>query len=167
MWLSCEEESIVNLITKLDTYSSLFCALSINSNSSLILLLCAYFPTNYGTSQSADLYRETLAEIRGFLDSCQYDNVIIAGDFNVDFNHPSNSPVYLQSFTSELNLCAVDLNSSHINTPMNEIMVQLDLGWTISHFANRFSEVQCIHSSCNFSDNSPLCFNTFLSHDTI
>ena len=55
-----------------------------------------------------------LAEIRGFLDSYQYDNVIIAGDFNVHFHCPSNSLVCLQSFMSELNLCAVDLTSSRI-----------------------------------------------------
>ena len=108
-------KSLLNLITRLDILSSRFCALSVCFNSFTALILCVYLPTNYGTIHSDNIFRETLAEIRGFLDSCQYDNVVIAGDFNVDFTQSSNPLSYLKSFMLELNLCAVDLASSDIS----------------------------------------------------
>ena len=79
--------SILNMVTRID---SRFCAISINSDSLVTLLVCVYLPTNYGTHDSDDLFQQTLSEISGFLDSCCYDSVIIAGDFIVDFKRNSS-----------------------------------------------------------------------------
>ena len=45
-------------------------------------------------------FRETIAELEGFLLTQTYDHVIIAGDFNVDFVSPNrtNLECFMQAF---------------------------------------------------------------------
>ena len=74
-----------------------------------ILLSCVYLLTNYGSSQSHDLCLEVLGELKGFIEAQVFDKVIVAGDFNVDFNLPSITCAYLQVLMNDLQLCAVDL----------------------------------------------------------
>ena len=85
--------------------------MTITSPMQSLLLICVYLPTNYGTTQSYDQYLESLGELKGFIDSQVFDNIIIAGDFNVDFNHHSTSSEYLIRFMNDLQLCAVDVLS--------------------------------------------------------
>ena len=47
--------SILNMVTRIDSNSSRFCAISINSDSLVTLLVCVYLPTNYGTHDSDEL----------------------------------------------------------------------------------------------------------------
>ena len=156
--------SILNMVTRIDSNSSRFCAISINSNSLVTLLVCVYLPTNYGTHDSDDLFQQTLSEISGFLDSCCYDNVIIAGDFNVDFKRNSSFLSHLQLFMSDLNLTAVDISFAQQIDFTYEHDDGLVRYWPdhvliLSHFMDTITDIRCIHSACNFSDHSPLSFN--------
>ena len=65
----CFGNLFLEFITRLQSNSTRFCALGINSDSFVTLLVCVYLPTNYGDLQSNDLYMETLAELKGFIDS--------------------------------------------------------------------------------------------------
>ena len=56
-----------------------------------------------------DLYLKTLAELKGFIDSVSFDNIVLAGDFGQDSSFRS----LLQSFLDDLNLCSADLSFSH------------------------------------------------------
>ena len=47
--------------------------------------------------------------LKALLRCRSFDKVIAAGDFNVDFNHPSITCAYLQALMNDLQLCAVDL----------------------------------------------------------
>lgn len=60
-----------------------FCTIKLNSNNFVTLVVCVYLPTNYATVESTNLYRETVAELSGFLESCIFDNLVVVGDFNV------------------------------------------------------------------------------------
>ena len=53
-------KSLSKSLTTLNTASNRFCAISLTCSSTTILLICDYLPPNYGTSQSHDLYLETL-----------------------------------------------------------------------------------------------------------
>ena len=87
-------KSLSKFITTIISFSRRFCAISLNCSSMSILLICVYLPTNYGSSQSHDLYLEVLGELKGFIEAQVFDKVIVAGDFNVDFNHPSITLVH-------------------------------------------------------------------------
>ena len=84
-------KSLSYSILRLKSCSTRFCALllkllnSSNQQIVTILLVNAYLPTNYGSDESTTTFRETIAELEGFLLTQMYDYVIIAGDFNVDF----------------------------------------------------------------------------------
>ena len=96
-------------ITQIKSDSNRFCALSINANGNKTLVINVYLPTNYGNVQSDDLFMESIAELKGLIDSFNFYNVIIAGDFNVDLYSSSCRRNQLMSFMSDLNLCSVDL----------------------------------------------------------
>ena len=77
-------KSLSKFITTLKSISKRFCAISLTCSSMSILLICVYLSTNYGTSQSHDLYLEVLGKLKGFIDAQFFDKVIVACDFNVD-----------------------------------------------------------------------------------
>ena len=87
-------KSLSKFITTIKSISKRFCAISLTCSSMSILLICVYLPTNYGTSQSHDFYLEVLGELKGFIDAQVFDKVIVADDFNVDFNHRGTTCVY-------------------------------------------------------------------------
>ena len=88
-------KSLSKVIKTIKMSSARFCAISLTCSSVSTLLVCVYLPTNYGTSQSHDLYLEVLGELNGFIDTQVFDKLIIAGDFNVNFNHRGTTGVYL------------------------------------------------------------------------
>ena len=102
-------KSLSKSISAIKTGSTRFCAISFTHSSISILMICVYLPTNYGTSQSHNLYLEVLGELKGFIDTQVFDNIIIAGDFNVDFSHPGVTCAYLHTLMNDLRLCAVDV----------------------------------------------------------
>lgn len=159
-------KSLLPVITRINSCSTRFCALSINSNSIVTLFICVYFPTNYGTTQANNLFLETICELRGFIDSYTSDNVVIVGDFNVDFQRVSFFRTQLQSLMSELNLNAVDLQS-HIGFTYErddgKVRSWPDHVLTFSHLSSNISHVKCLHSASNLSDHVPLCFNYHLT----
>ena len=83
-------KSLLHYVTRLKSNSSRFCAISIDTGSFITLLMCVYLPTNYGTSIADNLFLETLSEIKGFVDSVTFNNLIIAGNFNVDLDRSSS-----------------------------------------------------------------------------
>ena len=90
-----------------------------------------------------------------------FDNIIIAGDFNVDFNHHSTSSEYLIRFMNDLQLCAVDVLSCYNINFTYERDDGLVHSWpdhilTFNYCAGDISTVKCIHSPDNFSDHVPL-----------
>ena len=153
-------KSLLPFITRLQANYTRFCALSINSDSFVTLLVCVYLPTNYGDLQSNELYMETLAELKGFTDSVSF---VLAGDFNGDFGRASSFRSLLQSFLDDLNLCSADLSFSHSIDFTYERDDGLVRSWpdhvlTLVHHSDRIHDVSCIHSANNFSDHSPLSF---------
>jgi hypothetical protein len=68
-------KSHAKFISTIKPGSTRFCAISFTYNSISILLICVYLPTNYGTSQSHNLYLEVLGELQGFIDSQVFDKV--------------------------------------------------------------------------------------------
>ncbi len=82
-----------------------------NSNGASTLLICVYMylPTNYGTSASHDKFLYSLRELDGFIDCHQFDNLLIGGDFNVDFSQTSTHSTHLNGFMCDQSLSSADL----------------------------------------------------------
>ena len=148
-----------------------FCTIKLNSNNFVTLIVCVYLPTNYATVESTNLYRETVAELSGFLESCIFDNLVVVGDFNVDFSCTSPSSCILQSFMESFNLHSVDQDFGHCISHTYEksgeggcVQSWLDHNIMISrHYTSMITDISCIHLADNFSDHLPLVFQLTLS----
>ena len=113
---------------------------------------------------SEQLYRESLAELKGFVDSQSFDNLIIAGDFNVDFHTSSSRRDLLLTFMTETNLCAVDLYFHDLINYTYERDDGQVTSWPdhilmLRHHCSLITGVTTIHSASNFSDHLPLTFS--------
>ena len=82
-----------------------------NRESVSILIINVYLPTDYGTIESTTTFRETIAELEGFLLTQSYDYVFIAGDFNVDFAKASRYCTILETFMQTFDLVRGDTSS--------------------------------------------------------
>ena len=92
-------------------------------------------PTDYLTLASNDYFVESLGELSSFIEANSCD-IIIAGDFNVDFAHHNSNHRLLLSLMDYFNLCSVDHTSSFssslaVQLPMKEMMVMLGHGLII------------------------------------
>ena len=109
-------KSLASNVRRLRNCSKRFCAIILTltnpiTNSSFnTLLLSVYLPTDYGTSDSRNSFSESLAELEGFVSSHPYDNLIICGDFNVDFCRGGHNCSSLISFMHDFNLVRTDVN---------------------------------------------------------
>ena len=68
-------------------------------------------------------YLSCLGDLEGFIESQCYDNVIVAGDLNVDFSCSGSSTRLLQSFMNDRHLSAADLAFGDSVKFMNMMMV--------------------------------------------
>ncbi len=67
------------IYTMLSTISKRFCAIRLSDQSGCILLIiCVYLPTDYGTSSSHDDFLFVLGELEGFINSESFDSLLIS-----------------------------------------------------------------------------------------
>ena len=102
------------LATPLDTCSDRFCVIKLCDLSGLShLLINVYMPTDCGPTSYSD-YLNVLGELEGFVHSQNCNVVIVAGDFNVDFDRGGQHAKLLDDFMAELKLYACDLNFRNV-----------------------------------------------------
>ena len=101
--------SLISCISHLDSPSKHFCAVRLQDNAgSTTLIVCVYLPSSDGSSESSNEFLVTLGELEGFIDRYSSDYLIIAGDFNVDFNRTSVNCQNLVDFMNDLHLVSAD-----------------------------------------------------------
>ena len=158
-------KSIAHLVKSIDCSSyTRFCAVSCHFDCNL-LLICVYFPTDYRhNSDSEGSFIETLAELEALLMSVTHDNVIIAGDFNVDLKGSGQRRQSIIDFMHSHDLVCADYPNTNI-----EYTYCSDNGrshsWpdhvlVSSRYSNILNSVSVICSPENFSDHlRPLSFS--------
>ena len=112
-----------SLLERIKVPFKCFCAISLNLSSRSIIIISAYLPTDYRNLNSDDDFLHSLGELGGFINSQSFDDIIIGGDFNTDFNNPSFRTFLLNNFMEEYDLVAIDTAFSPLLvTLMNVIM---------------------------------------------
>ena len=153
--------SLISCISRLDSPSKRFCAVRLQDNAgSTTLIVRVYLPFSDGSSESSNEFLVTLGELEGFIDRYSSDYLIIAGDFNVDFNRTSVNCQNLVDFMNDLHLVSADqLSASGI-----AYTYMRDDGHAYSwpdHFlsyhshAHRLSDFRTLDFGSNLSDHSP------------
>jgi len=103
-------ESLVSSIRQISTSSRRFCAIKINFCGCTCLLINAYLPTDYRSSASTELFKDTLGEIASFIAVTSHDFVVIAGDWNVDMQRAGDFSDAVRLFLGDLTLSLADLH---------------------------------------------------------
>ena len=95
MWNKSLNINVKNVATT----SKRICAIEINNNKGLkCLIISVYMPVNDNSAASILTFGDTLAEISSIINTYDEYNVIIGGDFNIDFNKDSINNNLLSNF---------------------------------------------------------------------
>ena len=154
--------SLLSCISRLDSPSNRFCAALIRDQlGSSTLILCVYLPFNDGSKESCRDFIITLGELEGFIDRFNADNIIIAGDFNVDFKRSSANCQHLLNFMTDLDLVSVDQSFASVIDYTYSRDDDSAHSWpdhflTYRSFAHKFTNFRCLDSGSNLSDHTPL-----------
>ena len=123
--------------------------------------------TDYSTDASHVAFSESLCELDGIISAETYDNVIIAGDFNVDFSRSGPNCSNLSMFMQSNNIVCVDqlfnINFTYhkddyscFSSP-DHILTSSDYAYLIDHVfthdsAENFSDHLSLHVDLKFSN---------------
>ena len=81
---------------------------SLDNSPFAIPFVCVYLPTDYSNVASHTAFAESIGELDGIISAENFDNIIIAGDFNTDLSRPGSNFTTLTSFMSSHKLVCVD-----------------------------------------------------------
>ena len=149
-------------IARLTSTSKCFCSVVLTDRSgSTTLFFCVYLPFSDGSAESHNEFLITLAELEGFIARHKCNHLLIAGDFNVDFNRSSVNLRHICTFMSDPNLVSADLpyysciqytylrDDGSASSWPDRFLCDSSLACDLSHF-RRFD------FGSNLSDHSPL-----------
>ena len=160
-------KSLSPVIRRIFTSSQRLCAISLTLHNSLdnspfaILFVCVYLPTDYSNVASHTAFAESIGELDGIISAENFDNIIIAGDFNTDLSRPGSNFTTLTSFMSSHKLVCVDklynINFTYRKDDFS-CFSSPDHILTYSNFSNLIDSVFTLDPMDNFSDHLPLHF---------
>ena len=138
-------------------------------NMSNTLLLNVYCPCDYRNAESLSLYQSTMAELVSVRESEQFDNIVIAGDFNCDPNKGRFYPIFCETL-EYLSLFAADIIKLPMNTysymSRNEACSTSWLDHVISSNLQMVSDIDVMYG-LTFEDHLPLKFSLFLQCELV
>ena len=157
-------KSLVSFISPLVSCSNRFCGVKcVDSCGLSCLLVCVYMPARSSSTASSE-YLNTLGELQGFITSQHFDVLLIAGDFNVDFDRSGPFHSLLIDFISDLNLFVCDLPFKNSVGFTYEGSQGFPPSW-IDHvlcsasYYSLVTDVSSLRSGHILSDHFPLCFS--------
>ena len=161
-------KSLSPVIRRIFTSSQRLCAISLTLHNSLdnspfaILFVCVYLPTDYSNVASHTAFAESIGELDGIISAENFDNIIIAGDFNTDLSRPGSNFTTLTSFMSSHKLvCVNKLYNIKFTYRKDDFSCfsSPDHILTYSNFSNLIDSVFTLDPVENFSDHLPLHFS--------
>ena len=156
-------------ITPIKTNSSRLCAVNVKSDKINIIIFNIYMPCDNNSDESFDIFGDVLFDLLSILDTYRGFDLIMGGDFNVDFKrNESRNLGLLKQFIDEefLNCITLDLPNDEYTYDNNRGNKSF-----IDHFILSESLINCniiiSHDGNNLSDHSPITLNTTCSSTII
>lgn len=97
----------------LTTTSRRLCAVVAQSDCAKLLLVSVYMPNDDNCDRSFEIFGDVLNELSAMINFYDGYDIIIGGDFNVDFSRQSRNGDLLKLFLNEENLLCPPLSSNH------------------------------------------------------
>ena len=152
-------------ITPIETASDRMCAVLIKSNELNLVLCNVYMPVDDNSIANFDIYGDVLHEIITIIELYRGHDIIIGGDFNVDFSRDESRNLgLLKHFIDEEGLKCVSLQCSN-----NEYTFENHVGNRsfIDHFIVSESLINCkvniAHDGNNLTEHRPITLETTCS----
>ena len=147
-------------VSPLNTNNERLCAIKLESTELTIIIVSVYMPcdTEILDSSSANVFREVLQCISDLCHSEGVDNVIMGGDFNMDFsrNRSVNRQSLLSFMTQENMTCCLNSDVSTIDYTYESMTSLIDHFIVTDNLLSSVSKYECTHSGSNMSDHSPV-----------
>ena len=152
-------------ITPIETTSNRLCVVLIKSNNLNIILCNVYMPVNDNSQESFDVYGDVLYELLTIIDLYRGHDLIIGGDFNVDFNkNETRNSRLLKQFIDEEALNCVSLQCSNTEYTFENTVGNRSF---IDHFIVSESLINCYvnvsHDGNNLTEHKPITLKTTCS----
>ena len=145
----------------IQTVSKRLCALNIKSSNVNILIINVYMPYDDHTENSFNTYGDTLCEISSIIQSFNGCDIILGGDFNVDFSRTGSKNLdLLKDF-----LITENLTCESLQCIANNFTYESSTGNKsfIDHFlvsSSFTSTVSVSYDGNNLSDHKPISMET-------
>ena len=97
----------------LTTTSKRLCAVVAQSQCAKLLLVSVYMPNDDNCDRSFEIFGDVLNELSAMINLYEGYDIIIGGDFNVDFSRQSRNADLLKLFLNEEKLLCPPLSSTH------------------------------------------------------
>ena len=144
-------------VSPISTSSKRICAVEIKSNKAKFMLITVYMPNDDNSEKSYEIYGDVLAQISSLI--CDYEHdIIIGGDFNVDFNRNNSRNLdLLAQFIQTDDLKCITLDIINNNFTREDSFGSRSF---IDHFiVNKkvlYSNVKVFYDGDNLSDHKPV-----------
>ena len=154
--------------TPIETSSVRLCALHIKSQECNLILINVYMPNDNDTEESYSMYGDILSEISSIMNLYEHSNLIIGGDFNVDYNRTNSRNLnLLKEFLTLESLACATLDITENN--FTRIGSNGEKSF-IDHFivCNKDNyKVDVIYDGQNLSDHMPVNIQTVMNCELI
>ena len=121
---------LAHCVRVVDTYDPRISAICFSSKAGLILMVCVYMPTDYGTYDSYEQYADICAKIVALFEDSEAVSIVLCGDFNC---RPGSQ--FIGSYTDLIN--NLNLVESDVNRLTNSFTYCNDSG-TVSSWLDHF-----------------------------
>lgn len=156
-------DAINHNITKLPLSSDRACAVRVAMGDRNLILICIYMPTDTQTqvfNQSA--IEMLLAEIRTLTLSHPYDDVVVAGDFNIDLSRDTPMVHFVNTDLLNMSLNSLwhyyDVDFTYQSMADNNVTSVLDHFYVTQPMVLSCVDAGVIHNVHNTSDHSVIFF---------
>ena len=94
------------------TTSPRLCAVTAEGAGRSMLWVSVYMPNDDNTHSSYEIYGDVLSELSGIIQTYEDYDIVIGGDFNVDFNRPSRNLALFSQFISQEELQRIPIHNN-------------------------------------------------------
>ena len=148
-------------ITPVNTTSPRICAVEVKSNQIKLLLITVYMPNDNDSNDINMLYGDVLSEISSIISNYEHD-IIISGDFNVDYNRINSQNLnLLKQFVHLEELECVTLKITQNNFTREDTLGSRSfIDHIIVNNHVSYTDLNVLYNGHNLSDHNPVTIQT-------
>ena len=159
-------QSLALALVPVNTSTPRLCAVATDTGNSKLLIVSVYMPNDDNSDVNFYLYGDVLSELSSLIALHDGYDIILGGDFNVDFDRPSrNLTLMLQFLTNEalVRVSTVTSNGNYTYESATGNRSAIDHFLVSESINNSYSGFSIVNDALNLSHHLPIQIETNLS----